>query len=206
MNHWELPSGRLLRNGPHSQTVQTGNWNERQRQTKPCCSSFEACGFHPDDSNEFLVMDADYARHGASRRAPTQNYMYSIQSQRISQNARGYCSEVQNARWMQVPFNASGSMQWWHDMTCLSTTLHDVTFASLHRSLDCLIAWGRKAFVSGRTSERWRWTSGKVDKRQFLLVCARNISVRKHMCNWIQGLQILAQESAVEHLIYSYLG
>ncbi len=52
-------------------------------------------------------------------------------------------------------------------------TLHHCI--SLHRSLDCLIAWGHKAFVSGRTSERWRWTSGKAGKRQFLMVCARNI-------------------------------
>ena len=163
MNHWELPIGRLLRNGPNSQTVQTGNWNERQRQTKPCCSSFEACGFHPDDSNEFLVMDADYARHGASRRAPTQNYMYSIQSQRISQNARGYCSEVQNARWMQVPFNASGSMQWWHDMTWHVLARHYMTW-HLHHCIDLLIVWLHEDARPSSSGEQAKGGGGQVEK------------------------------------------
>eukprot|EP00913_Durusdinium_trenchii_P000680 g633.t1 len=37
-------------------------YKEEQPAALAAFAALEACGFHPDDSNEFLVMDADYAR------------------------------------------------------------------------------------------------------------------------------------------------
>jgi len=44
------------------QRIKAEKFRSRVCELEGAVAVLEACGFHPDDSNEFLVMDADYAR------------------------------------------------------------------------------------------------------------------------------------------------
>lgn len=44
------------------QRIKSEKFRSRAGGLEGAVAALEACGFHPDDSNEFLVMDADYAR------------------------------------------------------------------------------------------------------------------------------------------------
>ena len=97
----QLPSGRLKRNGPNSQA---GNIAMKDKDKQ----SHVAQASRPADSTRMTPMNFSswiQTMQGTGQASEPYTELCIIQSHRISWNARGYCSEVQNAS------NASVSVQ-----------------------------------------------------------------------------------------------